>query len=435
MNERIENKMDQVAVLEAVLFASGDPVSLERLSQVLDMEIEEVKKLAEVLENNLEKRASGIELRVMGDALSLATKPSMRDYLESFFQEKPRQLNLSQAAYETLAVVAYNEPVTRAQIESVRGVNSDGALNRLIEKGLVEMVGNLELPGRPSIFATTPLFLRLYGIRSLDELEPMDMLMYDTVQDFEKSYKQTEALAKEEEAEDQAFKEGKVLNKWTIAIDGPSGAGKSTIAKKVAEILDITYLDTGAMYRACGLACKRQDLTMEDKAAIEDLVQELNIDIRYEDGNQHVYLNGEDVSRAIREGDMGVWASNVSKLKQVRLRMVDLQRQMAENQSIIMDGRDIGTYVLPDAEYKIFLTADVEERARRRYEELLERDPSQADSLSFDQVMADMKFRDKQDAERDFAPLKKSDDAYELDTTGLTIDEVVQAVLDYVRGA
>lgn len=146
MNERIENKMDQVAVLEAVLFASGDPVSLDRLSRVLDMEIAEVKKLAEVLENNLESRASGIELRVMGDALSLATKPSMRDYLESFFQEKPRQLNLSQAAYETLAVVAYNEPVTRAQIESVRGVNSDGALNRLIEKGLVEMVGNLELP-------------------------------------------------------------------------------------------------------------------------------------------------------------------------------------------------------------------------------------------------------------------------------------------------
>lgn len=194
-----------VQALEAILFAAGDPVEKTRLAEVLDVNLEELEDYIKILQQELALEQHGIEVRILGDAVALATKLEANETLEKFFTSVPKALNISQAAYETLAVVAYNEPVTRAQIESVRGVNSDGALNRLIEKGLVEMTGTLELPGRPSVFSTTPLFLRLYGISSLADLEPMDMLMYDTVQDFEKSYRKTEELSKREAENDARF--------------------------------------------------------------------------------------------------------------------------------------------------------------------------------------------------------------------------------------
>lgn len=206
--ERLSQKafrLSAIQNLEAILFAAGDPVPLARLAEVLNLEEAETRSLLDLLGKTLASDRHGIELRQTGDSFALATKPEANDALEIFFAKPPKVINLSQAAYETLAVVAYNEPVTRAQIDSVRGVNSDGALNRLIEKGLVEMSGTLDLPGRPSVFKTTELFLRLYGIRSLDELEPIDMLMYGTVRDFEQSYQQTRALAAREEEDDQSL--------------------------------------------------------------------------------------------------------------------------------------------------------------------------------------------------------------------------------------
>lgn len=197
--------MNPLQCLEAVLFAAGDPVPLTRLAELLEMEEAEVLSFLDLLKRSYEGDRHGIELRQVGDAYALATKPQANELLEAFFAKPPATVKLSQAAYETLAVIAYNEPVTRAQIDSVRGVNSDAALNRLIEKGLAEQSGTLDLPGRPSVFKTTDLFLRLYGIRSLKDLEPMDMLMYDTVQDFEKSYRLTRELAVRGEEEDLAL--------------------------------------------------------------------------------------------------------------------------------------------------------------------------------------------------------------------------------------
>ncbi len=205
MNQAAEtqsNSLQSLPALEALLFAAGDPVPKLRIAEVLDLELEELDRLLAKMAEIYAKPDHGIELRTMGDSVALATKPEASSVLEVFFAKPFRPLAMSQAAYETLAVVAYNEPVTRAQIEQVRGVNSDGALNRLVEKGLVEMSGVLELPGRPGVFKTTELFLRLYGISSVDELEPMDMLMYGTVQDFEQSYRRTQDLARKVEAEE-----------------------------------------------------------------------------------------------------------------------------------------------------------------------------------------------------------------------------------------
>lgn len=200
-----------VQAIEAILFAAGDPVEGLRIQEALDISEEELEAYIAIIEEQYAHEHHGIELRRIGDSFALASKTELNEVLQQFFETIPRSVNLSQAAYETLAVIAYNQPATRAQIENVRGVNSDGALNRLIEKGLVEMSGTLDLPGRPSVFSTTPLFLRLYGISNLEELEPMDMLMYDTVQDFERSYKKTEAMAKEVEQSDSVISENNVM--------------------------------------------------------------------------------------------------------------------------------------------------------------------------------------------------------------------------------
>lgn len=236
-------RLNTIQCLEAVLFAAGDPVPFARLAEVLELEDEELSALLSLAEKHYASDRHGIELRKVGESYALATKPEASDVLERFFAKPPKVINLSQAAYETLAVVAYNEPVTRAQIDSVRGVNSDGALNRLIEKGLVEMCGSLDLPGRPSIFKTSDLFLRLYGIRSSDELEPMDMLMYDTVQDFEQSYRMTRELAGRGEREDRALAEG-------VAADGTAAEGTA----EDGEVFDLGTVDGSAKARAEGAA-------------------------------------------------------------------------------------------------------------------------------------------------------------------------------------
>lgn len=215
----------------------------------------------------------------------------------------------------------------------------------------------------------------------------------------------------------------------TIAIDGPAGAGKSTVAKAIAKDLGIVYLDTGAMYRTCGLLCQRNGLTIEQKNEIIELVKEAVIDIRFIDGQQYIYLNDEDVSDAIRSPEISVWASDVSAIPEVRVQMVEMQREIAKKQEIVMDGRDIGTYVLPDAEVKIFLTADVEERARRRHKELKEK----GSDASYGEVLADIKYRDKQDSSRSFAPLKQAEDAILIDSSHMKQEEVVDYVIKIVK--
>lgn len=211
----------------------------------------------------------------------------------------------------------------------------------------------------------------------------------------------------------------------SIAIDGPSGAGKSTISRKAAEIFGFIYVDTGAIYRTIGLASKIRGVSLDDKAAVMEMLTKLNIELKYnESGEQHMYLDGKDVSRDIRLPEVSMLASKVSAIPEVRAFLVDMQRDMAKKYDVIMDGRDIGTVILPDADLKIFLTADVNDRAQRRYEELR----TKGMIKPFDEVLAEMKQRDEQDTLRAAAPLKAAEDAVMLDTSGNTLEQSVAEV-------
>ena len=205
----------------------------------------------------------------------------------------------------------------------------------------------------------------------------------------------------------------------SVAIDGPSGAGKSTLARRLAADLGYVYVDTGAMYRAIGLYASRQGADLHDEAAVAALLPQIRLDIRLVDGTQRVYLNGEDVSEAIRAEAIGMAASAVSAHGAVRAFLLETQRGMAAGQNVLMDGRDIGTVVLPDATVKIFLTASPEARARRRCLELRQK----GKDADYDTVLADIRQRDEQDMNRPIAPLRQAEDAIRIDTSTIDFDQ------------
>ena len=218
------------------------------------------------------------------------------------------------------------------------------------------------------------------------------------------------------------------MERFAIAIDGPNGAGKSTIAKKLAARLGCIYVDTGALYRAVGLHVKNREVSPDDEKAVIGLLPGLSVDLAYgEEGSdrpgQRVLLDGEDVSDLIRTPEISIYASKVSKIPAVRAALLELQRGLAARHSVVMDGRDIGTVILPDAEVKIFLTASPEIRAERRYRELIEKGVE----TSYEEVLRDLIWRDKNDSEREIAPLRAAEDAVLLDTSGLSLEESVAA--------
>ena len=210
-----------------------------------------------------------------------------------------------------------------------------------------------------------------------------------------------------------------------IAIDGPAGAGKSTIAKLIAADLGWIYVDTGAMYRAMALYFDRKGTDVNDEAAIDRDVDGAHVELAIENGTQVVRLNGEDVSKTIREQRVGELASWTSRYGSVRAKLTELQRVMAEEQPVIMDGRDIGTTVLPEAVLKIYLTASAATRAKRRYDQLAEQGKT---DLDLDAIEAEIRARDEQDMNREISPLRKAEDAVEIDTSEMTIGEVVACV-------
>jgi cytidylate kinase len=216
-----------------------------------------------------------------------------------------------------------------------------------------------------------------------------------------------------------------------ITIDGPAGAGKSTVAKLLAKQLNIIYLDTGAMYRAIALKAIEQGVDVSDTDALSVLLEDTDIDISYVDEQQHVLLDGRDVTDIIRTPEVSDGASKVAVIPAVRLKLVELQRRIARMHDVVMDGRDIGTFVLPNADVKFYLTASIEERARRRLEEMRARGYEH----SLDDVKDDIKARDKNDSEREFAPLRKADDAILIDSTDKTVDEVVEEMLSFIQAA
>lgn len=220
------------------------------------------------------------------------------------------------------------------------------------------------------------------------------------------------------------------MNIYSVAVDGPSGAGKSTLSKAVARELGIVYVDTGAIYRTIGYYIFREGIDPKDAGAVVAALPLIHVDMCYsEDGLQHMLLNGEDVTEQIRLPEISMYASAVSAMPAVRDYLLEMQRDMARRSSVIMDGRDIGTVVLPDAQVKIFLTADVEVRARRRTTELELRGTPKP----FEQVLEEMKQRDWADSHRDAAPLQEAEDAIRVDTTDMDFQQSKEAIMQVIR--
>ncbi|MBQ9481254.1 MAG: (d)CMP kinase [Clostridia bacterium] len=218
------------------------------------------------------------------------------------------------------------------------------------------------------------------------------------------------------------------MEHFNVALDGPSGSGKSTAAKAVSGKLNILYLDTGAMYRATALKAIKCGVDCLDEEGVKKFIDDIDIKIEYRDGSQHTLLDGEDVSLKIRENHVSMKASDISSLKCVRLKMVELQRKIASEMSCVLDGRDIGSFVLPDAKFKFYITADADVRARRRQKELAER----GQTVDFETLKKEIEQRDYNDSHREFAPLKRADDAILIDTSDMSAEEVAEKILGVI---
>ena len=216
---------------------------------------------------------------------------------------------------------------------------------------------------------------------------------------------------------------------YNVAIDGPAGAGKSTIAKLVSKEKGYIYVDTGAMYRALAIHFLKKGVTPENTPDVINACRDADVSIRYENGVQQVYLNGENVTGMLRTEEVGNMASKTSAVPEVREKLLELQRTLAKENDVIMDGRDIGTNILPDADVKIYLTASVETRAKRRYDELKEK----GEDCDLDQIAQDIKERDERDMNRETAPLKKAEDAILVDSSNMSIPEVVSEICSHCR--
>ena len=215
------------------------------------------------------------------------------------------------------------------------------------------------------------------------------------------------------------------MKNLVIAVDGPAGAGKSTIAKIIAKDLNINYIDTGAMYRAFTYKCLSNNIDINNEEAVKEIAKQTDIDFK----DNNIYLDGKIVNDEIRTIEVSNNVSNVAKIKEVRYLMVDVQREIGKRNSVILDGRDIGSYVFPNADYKFFLVATPEERGKRRHKELTEK----GYEVSLEEIISDIIRRDEIDSNREFAPLVKAEDAIEIDTTGKGIEQVVQSVIEKIN--
>ncbi len=215
------------------------------------------------------------------------------------------------------------------------------------------------------------------------------------------------------------------MKNLVIAVDGPAGAGKSTIAKIIAKDLNINYIDTGAMYRAITYKCLSNNIDINNEEAVKEIAKQTDIDFK----DNNIYLDGKIVNDEIRTIEVSNNVSNVAKIKEVRYLMVDVQREIGKRNSVILDGRDIGSYVFPNADYKFFLVATPEERGKRRHKELIEK----GYEVSLEEIISDIIRRDEIDSNREFAPLVKAEDAIEIDTTGKGIEQVVQSVIEKIN--
>lgn len=422
--------VEAMALLEAFLFAAGDPIERHKLAELLDVSSERLDMLLDQLKRRYQIDVlSGLRLSEINDKVALATKVELGESLALLFEPTNRQ-DLSQASYEVLAVIAYSEPVTRSEIEMVRGVNSDSIVSRLIERGLVEQRGHLDVPGRPGLLYVSEQFLADFGLKSTQDLEAVDLLMYDEASEYEdeETERKVGLIAAETDSADVKDDES-VQDPLVIAIDGPSGAGKSTLAKELASRLSILFVDTGAMYRALGLKALRLGLEPSNELEIEQMLTDTDLDVELSPEGQRTYVDGVDYTDDIRTPEVSSAASAISALSVCRHYCVELQRELAARQSLILDGRDIGTYVLPNATVKFFITASPEVRARRRYEEM----QAKGDNGVYEDVLQEMIQRDHNDSNRALAPTKQAEDAILIDTDGRSIAELIEEMLAVIE--
>lgn len=421
-----------MALLEAFLFAAGDPIERKKLTDLMDVSGEKLDLLLDQLKRRYQMDVlSGLRLSEINDKVALSTKLDLGENLSVLFEPTMRQ-DLSQASYEVLAVIAYSEPVTRSEIEMVRGVNSDSIVSRLIDRGLVEQRGTLDVPGRPGLLYVSEQFLADFGLKSTQDLEAVDLLMYDETyeyEDEETEHKLSKLTDEKAETEDENSEDYDLSEPIVIAIDGPSAAGKSTLAKELASRLSILFLDTGAMYRALGLKALRMGLDPSNESEIQKMLADTDLDVELSPNGQRTFVDGIEFTEDIRTPAVAQAASAISALGVCRLYCVELQRELAERQSLVLDGRDIGSYVLPDATVKFFVTASPEVRAKRRYYEMLEK----GEDVDYEDVLQEMKQRDFDDSNRALAPTKQADDAVFIDTTGRSIDELVEEMLGIIQ--
>ena len=216
---------------------------------------------------------------------------------------------------------------------------------------------------------------------------------------------------------------------FVVAIDGPAGTGKGTVAKIISEKLNLINIDTGAMYRAVTLEMINKNIGLEDEEKIEKILEKIKIELENKEGRHIVLLNGEDVTEKIRQPEVTKLVSQASAIKQIRLKMSDFQRKLGQNNKIVMEGRDIGTYVFPNADVKIYLDADVEERAKRRYIQNQEKNIA----MSYEEILENIKKRDENDKNKEIGALKKAEDAIIIDTTNLTVEQVIQKVEQIIK--
>ena len=305
--------VEAMALLEAFLFAAGDPIERHKLAELLDVSSERLDMLLDQLKRRYQIDVlSGLRLSEINDKVALATKVELGESLALLFEPTNRQ-DLSQASYEVLAVIAYSEPVTRSEIEMVRGVNSDSIVSRLIERGLVEQRGHLDVPGRPGLLYVSEQFLADFGLKSTQDLEAVDLLMYDEASEYEdeETERKVGLIAAETDSADVKDDES-VQDPLVIAIDGPSGAGKSTLAKELASRLSILFVDTGAMYRALGLKALRLGLEPSNELEIEQMLTDTDLDVELSPEGQRTYVDGVDYTDDIRTPEVSLAASAIS---------------------------------------------------------------------------------------------------------------------------
>lgn len=395
-----------LAGLEAVLFAADEPVPLRRLVRALERyNLELVQAGLAELQRRYNAAERGVELVEVGGGWQLFTKRPFVRVIERALGPRSRiRTRLSNASLETLAIVAYRQPVTRGEIEAVRGVDCSGTLASLLEHRLIQSAGRAQTAGRPILYETTENFLNYFGLRHLGELPPPEQELLDL-----------------EPRRDNL----------RVAIDGPAGSGKSTVARLAAARLGLVYVDTGACYRALTWLALERDVDLEDPAALVELARRAELRLEREGNATRLRLDGRLAGAEIRTPEVSAAIRHLADLPPIRDRVNRLIREAADDfeSGIVVEGRDTGSLLFPDTPYKLYLTASAQERARRR----LEQDKARGIVGSLPEVEAAILERDRADATRDYGALRKLPDAMVIDTDGLGIQQVVDAVVEAVR--